>query len=81
MVPDIIAEGAFDEVLQSNKDIDSFIHTACPVDFQVNDIRAGLLQPALEGTRNALSAIEKYGNVKTVVATSSTAAVRDSDAS
>lgn len=82
VVPDIVATGAFDQVLQENQDIDSFIHTASPVDFQVSDVQTGLLDPAIEGTKNVLIAIEKYGkNVKNVVVTSSTSAVRDSSGS
>ncbi|KAI5958210.1 hypothetical protein KGF57_002565 [Candida theae] len=78
VVSDVVAKGAFDEVLESQKDIETFIHTASPVDFQVKDVQKALLTPAIEGTKNVLNAIEKYGNVKTVIVTSSTAAVRDS---
>ncbi|KAI5969427.1 hypothetical protein CANMA_001494 [Candida margitis] len=78
VVPDIVKKGGFDEVLQENDSIDSFIHTASPVDFEVDDIQTGLLDPAIEGTKNVLLAVEKYGkNVKNVVVTSSVAAVRD----
>lgn len=78
VVPDIIAEGAFDQLLTENNDVDCFIHAASPVDFQAKDIQNELLRPAIEGTKNVLHAIEKYGNVKNIVVTSSTAAVRDS---
>ena len=78
VVPDMIAEGAFDGVLKANQDVDCFIHTASPVDFQIKDVETGLVKPAVEGTKNVLNAIEKYGNVKNIVVTSSTAAVRDS---
>ncbi|KAG5421597.1 hypothetical protein I9W82_000688 [Candida metapsilosis] len=78
VVPDIVAKGAFDHVLQDNENIESFIHTASPVDFGVSNIQTGLLDPAIEGTKNVLSAIKNYGkNVKNVVVTSSVAAVDD----
>ena len=79
VVPDIASKGAFDQVLQDNENIESFIHTASPVDFEVSDIQTGLLDPAIEGTKNVLEAIDKFGsNVKSIVVTSSTSAVRDS---
>ncbi|KAI5958216.1 hypothetical protein KGF57_002571 [Candida theae] len=78
VVPDIAAEGAFDHVLQEHESIGTFIHTASPVDFEVSDIQTGLLDPAIEGTKNVLLAVEKYGkNVRNVIVTSSTSAVRD----
>lgn len=78
LVEDIGVEGAFDESLQKNPDISVFLHTASPFHFNVTNPEKELLHPAVEGTKNALQAILKYGkNIKRVVVTSSYAAVAD----
>lgn len=80
VVPDIVPKGAFDEALKKNPQIEYFLHTASPFTFDVTDIEKELLTPAIEGTKNALQAIMKFGkNVKHVVVTSSYAAMSDSD--
>lgn len=77
VVKDIAAKGAFDKALQQYADsINVFLHTASPVQFNVKDVKKDLLDPAVEGTTNALNAIKKYGkNIKRVVVTSSISAV------
>ncbi|AOA63472.1 Aldehyde reductase [Komagataella phaffii CBS 7435] len=82
LVPDIGAPDAFDEVLKSTPDITYVLHTASPLIF--NDDRAledVYLRPAVEGTKNILSAIKKFANdsVKNVVVTSSFAALMNPD--
>lgn len=72
IVPDIVPEGAFDAALKKHPEAAVFIHTASPFSYTVNDIEKELLQPAIEGTKNALTAIGKYGpQIKKVVVTSS----------
>ena len=53
--------------------VDAVIHTASPFFFE-NGTEENLVLPAVNGTRNVLSACNKH-NVKTVVLTSSTAAI------
>ncbi|ANZ74665.1 BA75_00475T0 [Komagataella pastoris] len=82
LVPDISEPDAFDKVLNSTTDIVYVLHTASPLVF--NDDRAledVYLKPAVEGTRNILSAIKKFANdsVKNVVVTSSFAALTNLD--
>lgn len=76
IVPDILTAGAFDEALKAHQEVSVFLHTASPFDFSATDIEKEQLIPAIEGTKNALYAIKKYGpNVTRVVLTSSYAAV------
>lgn len=78
IVPDIGQPGAFDEALQKHPEVSVFLHTASPFHFKVTDPLKDLVEPAVEGTKNALKAINKYGtNVKRVVITSSYAAIMD----
>lgn len=78
IVPDIGQPGAFDEALQKHPEVTAFLHTASPCHFNVTDPVKDLVEPAVEGTKNALKAIHKYGaNVKRVVITSSYAAIMD----
>ncbi|KAG7660874.1 uncharacterized protein J8A68_005549 [[Candida] subhashii] len=76
IVPDLVAEGGFDKVLQNHPEATIFIHTASPVTFAATDIEKELLQPAIQGTKNVLTAIENHGpNIKRVVITSSLVAM------
>lgn len=78
IVSDIAKSGAFDEALKKHQDVTVFLHTASPFHFNTDNVEKDLYEPATEGTRNALKAIEKYGpQVKRVVITSSFAAVLD----
>ena len=75
VVPSLVTPGAFDKALQNHPEVTVFLHTASPVVFNVTSIEEELLTPAVEGTKNAFSAIQNYGaNVKHVVVTSSVAA-------
>lgn len=65
-------EGAFDEVLKNHTEASIFLHTASPVIYTANDVEKEIIFPAINGTKNALSAIKKYGShIKRVVVTSS----------
>lgn len=77
IVADISKPDAFDNALKSNQDISVFIHTASPFHFKAKDIKKELLEPAIEGTKNALNSIVNFApEVKRVVITSSIAAVQ-----
>lgn len=70
---DLLEEGSFDEAV---KGCELVMHTASPFVIQgVKDPERQLVKPALEGTRNVLSAVNRAGGVKRVVLTSSVAAV------
>lgn len=74
VVSDIVSAGAFDKALENHPEVSLFFHTASPATFTVNDIEEELLKPAVEGTKNVLSAIKAHGpQVKHVVVTSSIA--------
>lgn len=76
IVPDIAAPGAFDQALKTHPEITTFIHTASPFTFNVNNVETDLLNPAIRGTKNALAAIVKHApQIQRVVITSSAVAV------
>ncbi|EMG50750.1 GRP2 putative NADPH-dependent methylglyoxal reductase GRP2 [Candida maltosa Xu316] len=76
IVKDIAVKGAFDEALEKHPEVTVFLHTASPFHFNVTDIEKELLIPAVEGTKNALTAIKAHGpQIKKVVVTSSYAAI------
>lgn len=76
IVPDVEKVGAFDEALKKHPEVTVFLHTASPFHFKATDVEEELLKPAVNGTKNALSAIQKYGpQITNVVVTSSYAAV------
>lgn len=78
IVGDIAKPGAFDESLTKHPEVTVFLHTASPFHFNTTNVEKDLYEPAIEGTINALKAIEKHGpQVKNVVVTSSFAAVMD----
>ncbi|EMG50676.1 GRP2 putative NADPH-dependent methylglyoxal reductase GRP2 [Candida maltosa Xu316] len=77
VVPDIAIKGAFDKALETHPDITTFIHTASPVTFRVQDPIKEIVNPAVEGTKNVLNAVKEHGKqVKHLVFTSSVAAVK-----
>lgn len=79
IVPDVEPTGAFDQALEKHPEVTVFLHVASPFHFQSNNPEEDLLKPAVNGTTNALNAIQKYGkNVKKVVITSSYAAISTS---
>jgi len=69
---DLTILGTFDKVFNG---VECVFHTASPYKMDVEDPQRDLVDPALNGTLNVLSSIEKSKSVKTVVLTSSTAAV------
>ncbi|KAK6457579.1 dihydroflavonol-4-reductase [Scheffersomyces xylosifermentans] len=76
VVPDIQKEGAFDEALKKHPEVTVFLHTASPFHFNTTDVEKDLLLPAVNGTKNALKAINDHATqVKRVVVTSSYAAM------
>lgn len=80
IVTDIAEVGAFDKPLQAHPEVVGFFHTACPVNFEAEDIENELLKPAIEGTKNVLKAIKQYGpQIKRLVLTSSFAAIRSDE--
>lgn len=81
VVEEIGAEGAFDQVLKNHQDATVFLHTASPVDFAPNEFEKKTLLPAINGTKNVLSAIKAHGpQIERLVITSSVAAVIDVNA-
>lgn len=76
VVADVEPVGAFDEALKAHPEVTVFLHTASPFHFKATDAEKELLLPAVNGTKNALTAIAKYGpQIKNVVVTSSYAAI------
>ncbi|KAH9896115.1 NAD-P-binding protein [Cubamyces lactineus] len=74
VVPDISAEGAFEEFLDG---VQGVVHTATPVTFDLEDPE-DYIRPALEGTMGILRSAAKRSDIKRVVVTSSIGAVGES---
>jgi nucleoside-diphosphate-sugar epimerase len=68
----LLDEGSFDEAAAG---ADAIMHIASPFTLRFKDAQRDLIDPALKGTRNVLSAATKSGTVKRIVLTSSVAAV------
>lgn len=81
IVPDISLKGAFDSVLQTNKDIKYVLHTASPFSFgNLKSFEEAFKNPAVDGTLNMLSSIKNFApQVEKVVITSSMAAIENAD--
>lgn len=78
LVEDIGAPGAFDKVFQNDKKITNVLHTASPMNTPKVDPAKEVLEPALYGVRNILTAIKAYApQVTKVVFTSSFVATCD----
>jgi len=76
IVADVEPAGAFDEALKNHPEVTIFLHTASPFHFNTSNVEDDLLKPAVNGTKNALAAIKKYGpQITNVVVTSSYAAI------
>ncbi|KAI5966443.1 uncharacterized protein KGF55_000752 [Candida pseudojiufengensis] len=74
IVEDVGGSNSFDETLKKHKDIDVFLHTAAPFHFKSKDVQKDIINPAVNGLKNALQSVEKYGdNIKRFVLTSSIA--------
>ncbi|MGZ3477693.1 MAG: NAD-dependent epimerase/dehydratase family protein, partial [Polyangiales bacterium] len=71
---ELLAEGAFDRAAEG---CDAVIHTASPYVLDAKDPQKDLVDPAVHGTRNVLSACKKSKSVKRVVVTSSMASITD----
>lgn len=71
---DLLTEGAFDGPVAG---IDAVIHTASPYVLNATDPQADLVEPAVKGTRNVLSAAANVPSIRRVVLTSSMAAITD----
>ncbi len=69
---DLLKKGSYEEAA---KGCELVFHTASPFINKVNDPQKELIDPALEGTRNVLDAVNKTDSVKRVVLTSSVAAI------
>jgi nucleoside-diphosphate-sugar epimerase len=70
---DLLKSGDFDNVV---KDCEVVIHTASPFRVSgVKDFKSEVIDPALEGTRNVLSSVNRTPSVKRVVLTSSVASI------
>ncbi|KAI8293105.1 Ketoreductase azaE [Colletotrichum sp. SAR 10_98] len=78
IVPDVAQSDAFDEAVKSDAPFEAVIHTASPFTFNVTDIQADLLDPAINGTTGILRAIKNGApSVKRVVITSSFGSMMD----
>ncbi|KXN91575.1 hypothetical protein AN958_00368 [Leucoagaricus sp. SymC.cos] len=74
IVEDIVAEGAFDAIVE---DVDAIVHTASPCVTHIVDPQ-DFIRPALQGTLGVLQSALRHGKkVKRIVLTSSTSAVAD----
>ncbi|KAG0661671.1 methylglyoxal reductase (NADPH-dependent) gre2 [Rhodotorula mucilaginosa] len=74
IVEDVEAAGAFDEAI---KGVDAFLHTASPFHFNVTDPHKDLINPAVQGTLNALKSAASEPKVKRVVITASFACIME----
>ena len=71
---DLLAEGSFDRAAAGCEYV---MHTASPYVLDAKDPQRDLVDPAVSGTRNVLSACQRAATVKRVVLTSSMAAITD----
>lgn len=71
-VPDIIADGAYDEAV---KDVTYILHIASPLAGASDDYERDTIQPAVKGTSGVLKSALKAPTVKRIVITSSIVAV------
>lgn len=78
VVPDVGRLDAFYEAVKSDRPYEAVIHTASPFSFNVSDVKADLIDPAVDGTTNILRAIKKHApTVKRVVITGSFVSMLD----
>ncbi|PLB50943.1 cinnamyl-alcohol dehydrogenase [Aspergillus steynii IBT 23096] len=68
VIPDITAQGAFDDALQ---DITYVIHVGSPVPVPSYDPMTDIYQPTVQGTSNLLSSALKHPSIKRILITSS----------
>ncbi|OBA19169.1 NAD(P)-binding protein [Metschnikowia bicuspidata var. bicuspidata NRRL YB-4993] len=84
IVPDIAANGAFDNVFEAYPEISVVLHTASPCFYETTNPKNDLIIPAMEGTKNIMSTIAKTAKagrskIRRVVVTSSDAAIYSPD--
>jgi nucleoside-diphosphate-sugar epimerase len=76
VIPDFLAEGAFDSAL---KDVKYIVHVASPMPGPNvsgdDDLDRHFIQPAIQGTICLYKSAQKAGNVKRIIVTSSAAAI------
>ncbi|KAK1060053.1 hypothetical protein LTR12_011986 [Friedmanniomyces endolithicus] len=75
IVPDFLADGAFDEAVKGVKYV---LHVASPLTtgFTVtDDLEAGIIKPAVQGTLGLFGSAKKEPSVKRIVVTSSMVAI------
>ncbi|KAK1622797.1 hypothetical protein BDP81DRAFT_506893 [Colletotrichum phormii] len=78
IVPDVAKSDAFTDAVKSDPPFEAVIHTTSPFHFNVTDIKADLLDPAINGTTGFLQAIKQNApSVKRVVITSSFGSIMD----
>jgi nucleoside-diphosphate-sugar epimerase len=73
VVPDIIEDGAYDEVVDES--ITHIIHLASPLALPTENAYEDIIKPAIHGTTNILEAAAKQSNIKRVIITSSIYAI------
>ncbi|UKZ69537.1 uncharacterized protein TrAtP1_010543 [Trichoderma atroviride] len=76
-IPDLAAEGAFDEILEG---VTFVVHVAAPITSTVgigDDLEAHFIEPSVQGTLNLLRSARKHASIRRVVITSSLAAIVD----
>ncbi len=70
---DLMSEGSFDLLIN---ECELVIHTASPFKVTgIRDFKKDIIEPALDGTKNILSAVNRIPSVKRVVLTSSMASI------
>ena len=69
---DLLDDGAFDEAMAG---CELVFHTASPFILSVKDPQRDLVDPAVQGTRNALESANRVSSVKRVVLTSSVVSI------
>lgn len=60
IVKNVAVEGAFDNVIESNRPFEIVIHTASPFHEDVKDVKKEFLDPAIIGTIGLLKAVKKH---------------------
>ncbi|CAH2353979.1 putative NADPH-dependent methylglyoxal reductase Grp2p [[Candida] railenensis] len=72
IVEDLETVGAFDKALKNHPEVTIFMHTASPVTWSVQDNEKDIILPAINGTVNALKAINATSpQIEKVIITSS----------
>ena len=69
---DLLNPGSFDKAVIG---CETVIHMASPFISRIENPEENLVRPAVDGTRNVLNAVNKYGSVKKVILTSSVVAI------